>query len=66
LDSKLIDTWQMEEQKAQVERGEALRIYDIQLEQGIESLLISLEWFMKAVIFCSTITGRHSTGLDFQ
>ena len=36
LDSKLIETWQKEEQKAQVERGQALRIYDVRLEQGIE------------------------------
>jgi hypothetical protein len=40
LDSNLVETWQKDEQMAQVERGEALRIYDIQLEQGIESLSI--------------------------
>jgi hypothetical protein len=36
LDSSLVESWQKEEQNAQVERGEALRIYDIRLEQGIE------------------------------
>jgi len=40
LDIKLIEIWLKEEKKAQVERGEALRIYDIRLEQGIESLHI--------------------------
>jgi hypothetical protein len=40
LDIKLIEIWLKEEKKAQVERGEALRIYDVRLEQGIESLHI--------------------------
>jgi hypothetical protein len=35
LDSELIVSWQEQERKAQIERGEALRIYDVQLEQGI-------------------------------
>jgi hypothetical protein len=29
LDSNLVESWRKEEQKAQVERGEALRIYDL-------------------------------------
>ena len=63
LETKLIDTWKMEEQKAQVERGEALRIYDIQLEQGIETLLVNLEWLTKAVIFVAPSQADIRLGL---
>jgi hypothetical protein len=34
LDGKLVESWQKDEEKAQVERGEALRIYGVRLEQG--------------------------------
>ena len=34
LDKDLVETWEKEEQKAQAQRGEALRIYDVRLEQG--------------------------------
>jgi hypothetical protein len=34
LDGKLVKSWQKDEEKAQVKKGEALRIYDVQLEQG--------------------------------
>jgi hypothetical protein len=36
LDKNLVKIWEKEEQKAQAERGEALRIYDVRLEQGTE------------------------------
>jgi hypothetical protein len=45
LDSELVESWQTGEEKAQVERREALRIYDIQLEQGIESTHIWNDFF---------------------
>ena len=34
LDSNLVQTWEREERIAQVDRGESLWIYDIQLAQG--------------------------------
>ena len=37
LDKDLVKIWEKEERKAQAERGEALRIYDVRLEQGTES-----------------------------
>lgn len=40
LDRNLVKNWRKEEQNAQVKRGEALRIYDVHLEQGIESSVI--------------------------
>ena len=51
LDGNLVETWKKEEQKAQVERGEALRIYDIQLEQGMEFLPICSESLIEAFTF---------------
>ena len=35
LNHKLVDGWKKDEKKAYAERGEALRIYKMQLEQGI-------------------------------
>jgi hypothetical protein len=37
LDKTLVDVWQNDELKAQVERGEALRIYEVRMEQGMGS-----------------------------
>jgi hypothetical protein len=45
LDSKLVESWRKGEKRAQVERGEALRIYDIQLEQGIKYTLFRNDFF---------------------
>jgi hypothetical protein len=45
LDSKLVESWRKGEEKAQVERGEALRIYNIQLEQGIKFTHIRNDFF---------------------
>lgn len=58
LDKGLVQTWQKDEQKAQVERGEALRIYDVQLEQGMESLSIYSKG-PTISLFYSTLPGRH-------
>ena len=35
LDKTLVDDWQADELKARVERGEALRIYEVRMEQGM-------------------------------
>jgi hypothetical protein len=37
LDKSIVEIWQKEENKAQVQRGEALRIYEVQMEQGMDS-----------------------------
>jgi hypothetical protein len=37
LDKESVQIWKHEEQKAQFERGDALKIYDVQVEQGMES-----------------------------
>jgi hypothetical protein len=34
LDEKSVEVWRREEQKAQFERGDALKIYDVRVEQG--------------------------------
>jgi hypothetical protein len=37
LDPKSVDIWKCEEQKAQIERGDALKIYDVRVEQGMQT-----------------------------
>lgn len=37
LDESLVQIWKDDEQKAQLKRGNALKIYDVQLEQGMKS-----------------------------
>jgi hypothetical protein len=34
LDKNSLEIWNLEEQKAQFERGDALKIYDVRVEQG--------------------------------
>jgi hypothetical protein len=65
LDSNLIESWRNEEQNAQVERGEALRIYDIRLEQGIEFCYQCPRMPHYSFYFYSTFTGRHPPGFNF-
>ncbi|KAF8463731.1 hypothetical protein DFH94DRAFT_686719 [Russula ochroleuca] len=59
LDTNLIEAWQRDEQQAQVNRGECLRIYDVQVEQApsqadIRLGLTSSE--QKKGLRCGTIT----------
>jgi hypothetical protein len=63
LDGNLVETWKKEEQKAQVERGEALRIYDIQLEQGMEFLPICSESLIEAFTFIAPSQADIRLGL---
>jgi hypothetical protein len=42
LDGELLESWKEEERKAQATRGEALRIYDVRLEQGIHITYVQI------------------------
>jgi hypothetical protein len=37
LDEKSVEIWKCEEQKAQFERGDSLKIYDVRVEQGTKT-----------------------------
>ena len=62
-----IQKWEKEAEEANRKRGDHLKIYDVQLEQGLDlSAGILKGPLMSVEFFNSTLTGQYLTGLDCQ